>query len=129
MTDGQSEIYESDVDAAVRTHLQREASQGNGRPRKPVSAGEARESALRTLETAEAERRAAPSPLNHQVGGDHYHQLAVQPVEYIHANGLGFLEGAVVKYVTRHRAKHGAEDLRKAIHSLELLLELEYPAG
>jgi hypothetical protein len=61
-----------------------------------------------------------------QVGGGHYKSLAIQPVEYIHANGLPFIEGSVVKYVTRHRQKNGAEDIKKAIHFLNLLLELEY---
>lgn len=60
-----------------------------------------------------------------QVGGDHYRDLAIQPVEYIHRNGLGWCEGEVVKYVTRWRRKNGVEDLRKAIHCLELLIELE----
>jgi hypothetical protein len=52
--------------------------------------------------------------------------MAIQPVEYIYRNGLGFIEGAVIKYVSRHKAKGGAEDLRKAAHFIELLLELEY---
>ena len=64
--------------------------------------------------------------LNTQQGGNHYKQLKVQPVEYIHANKLGYMEGNVVKYVTRHANKNGAEDLKKAIHYCELLLELEY---
>tara|TARA_R110000744_G_scaffold7005_1_gene24092 strand:+ start:216 stop:602 length:387 start_codon:yes stop_codon:yes gene_type:complete len=64
--------------------------------------------------------------LTTQQGGDHYKQLKVQPVEYIHANKLGYMEGNVVKYVTRHANKNGAEDLKKAIHYCELLLELEY---
>lgn len=66
------------------------------------------------------------SALQTQVGGDHYSKLAIQPVEYITSNGLGFVEGSVIKYVTRHKAKGGAEDIRKAIHFLNLLLELEY---
>lgn len=66
------------------------------------------------------------NPLDVQVDGGHYKELKIQPVEYIHANGLGFAEGAVVKYVSRHKAKNGARDLRKAIHFLELLLHLEY---
>lgn len=66
------------------------------------------------------------SALSTQVGGDHYSKLAIQPVEYITRNGLGFVEGSVIKYVTRHKAKHGAEDIKKAIHFLNLLLELEY---
>lgn len=60
-----------------------------------------------------------------QVGGSHY-QLAIQPVDYIHANKLTFLEGNVVKYVTRHRKKNGAEDVKKAIHYLQMILEKEY---
>ena len=66
------------------------------------------------------------SALSEQVGGDHYQHAGIQPVEYIHAHQMGYLEGAVVKYVTRHLYKNGAEDLKKAIHCLELLLELEY---
>lgn len=61
-----------------------------------------------------------------QVGGQHYKSMKIQPVEYIHANSLPFIEGSVVKYVTRHRQKNGAEDIKKAIHFLNLLLELEY---
>ena len=66
------------------------------------------------------------SALQQQVGGDHYRAKGIQPIEYIHANNLGFCEGNVVKYVTRHKEKHGASDIKKAIHYLELLLELEY---
>ena len=66
------------------------------------------------------------SALSTQVGGDHYSKLAIQPVEYITKNGLGFVEGSVIKYVTRHKSKGGAEDIKKAIHFLNLLLELEY---
>jgi len=67
------------------------------------------------------------SALNEQVGGDHYKKLAIQPAEYIHANGLGFFEGNVVKYVTRWRDKNGIEDLRKAQHYLALLIGFEVP--
>jgi hypothetical protein len=66
------------------------------------------------------------SALAVQVGGSHYKDLAIQPIEYIHANKLGFAEGNVVKYITRHRQKHGADDIRKVIHYCQLLLELEY---
>jgi Protein of unknwon function (DUF3310) len=67
------------------------------------------------------------SALDTQVAGSHYKNFAIQPVEFIHKNDLGFLEGCIVKRVCRHRNKNGAEDLRKAIHELELLIELEYP--
>lgn len=69
------------------------------------------------------------TPLARQEGGSHYKDCAIQPVEFIHANGLGFLEGCVIKRICRHRRKNGAEDLRKAIHELELLIALEYPIG
>ncbi len=65
------------------------------------------------------------SALQQQVGGDHYRAKGIQPIEYIHANNLGFCEGNVVKYVTRWRDKGGEADLRKAIHYLELLIQLE----
>lgn len=63
-----------------------------------------------------------------QEGGSHYRNYKIQPIEYILANGIGFLAGNVVKYVTRYKAKNGAEDIRKAIHYLELILEFEYGA-
>lgn len=62
-----------------------------------------------------------------QVGGGHYKALAIQPVEYCQRNSLGFCESSVVKYVTRHREKNGRQDIEKAIHFLQLLLEIEYP--
>lgn len=66
------------------------------------------------------------SALDKQVSGNHYKDKGIQPIVYIHANNLGFCEGNVIKYVTRHKEKNGAADIRKAIHYLELLLELEY---
>ena len=66
------------------------------------------------------------SALDKQVSGNHYKDKGIQPIVYIHANNLGFCEGNVVKYVTRHKEKNGAADIRKAIHYLELLLELQY---
>jgi hypothetical protein len=67
------------------------------------------------------------SALDKQVSGNHYKDKGIQPIVYIHANDLGFCAGNVVKYVTRYKEKNGAADIRKAIHYLELLLELEYP--
>lgn len=66
------------------------------------------------------------SALDYQILGSHYKDKGIQPIVYIHANNLGFCEGNVVKYVTRHKSKNGAADIKKAIHYLELLLELEY---
>ena len=65
------------------------------------------------------------SALDRQVQGGHYKDMAVQPVEFIHANGIGYFEGNVIKYVTRWRKKNGIADLEKAKHYIELLIELE----
>jgi len=65
-------------------------------------------------------------PLQKQVGGDHYASMKIQPVEFITANNLGFIEGNIVKYICRHHAKNGAEDVRKIIHYCELLLQTKY---
>lgn len=69
------------------------------------------------------------SALDRQVGGGHYREGAIQPVQYIEANSLRFLEGCVVKRVTRHDREGGKGrlDIEKAIHELQLLLELRYP--
>lgn len=66
------------------------------------------------------------SSLKVQVGGDHYKDFKIQPVEFITANNLSFLEGSVIKRICRHRKKNKVEDLRKAIHELKLIIELEY---
>lgn len=65
------------------------------------------------------------SSLNKQIGGMHYKELPIQPIEYIFRNGLGFFEGNVIKYVTRWRSKGGIADLEKAKHYIEMLIEFE----
>jgi hypothetical protein len=69
----------------------------------------------------------SPQPIakRKQVGGTHY-QLAIQPIEYILENNLGYCEGNVVKYVSRHASKNGAEDIKKAIQYLEFILKDKY---
>lgn len=57
-----------------------------------------------------------------QVGGTHYKDMAIQPVEFIIANGLGFCEGNIIKYTCRYKQKNGVEDLRKVIHYAEMLI-------
>jgi len=65
--------------------------------------------------------------LKKQVGGQHYKDCGIQPVEYIFQNGLDYFEGNVVKYITRHRKKgEGKKDVEKAIHYAQLILELYY---
>ena len=62
-----------------------------------------------------------------QVGGNHYKDCKIQPIEFIVGNDLTFCEGNAVKYITRHRRKgEGAKDIQKAIHYLEMILETEY---
>jgi len=65
-------------------------------------------------------------PTSNQVGGDHYKSLKIQPTEFIHANNIPFIEGNIIKYVIRHRSKNGIEDLKKAKHYIDLLIQFEY---
>ena len=66
------------------------------------------------------------SALREQVGGNHYSKLAIQPVEYINKNNLSYLQGNVIKYVTRYKDKGSAlQDLQKAKHYIDMLIELE----
>ena len=66
------------------------------------------------------------SALETQVSGSHYKDFPIQPVEFIHKNNIPYLEGNVIKYTCRHKSKNGKEDILKAIHYLQLILELEY---
>lgn len=61
-------------------------------------------------------------PKDKQIGGDHYKTMAIQPYEYITANGIGWLEGNIIKYVSRWQSKGGRQDIEKVIHYAELLL-------
>ncbi|MEG0161176.1 MAG: DUF3310 domain-containing protein [Aurantimicrobium sp.] len=63
--------------------------------------------------------------LDVQHGGSHYKKLAIQPVEYIMANKIPYMEGNVIKYITRWKDKGGVQDLNKAKHYIELLIENE----
>lgn len=60
-----------------------------------------------------------------QIGGSHYKDKAIQPWDYIISNGLGYLEGNIVKYVSRYKEKNGLEDLKKARHYLDKLIETQ----
>ena len=65
--------------------------------------------------------------LEKQVGGNHYKDCKIQPVEFIVGNDLTFLEGNIIKYITRHRRKgEGRKDIEKVIHYAEMILEMEY---
>ena len=67
-----------------------------------------------------------PSALERQVGGSHYNDMAIQPIDYIMQNNLPYAEANVLKYISRHRSKNGAEDIRKAIHYCQFILEYYY---
>jgi hypothetical protein len=67
----------------------------------------------------------ATNPLSTQVGGDHYKKYAIQPIEYAMVNNLNYCQANAIKYVTRYRDKGGVEDLEKAIHNIQLLIEYE----
>lgn len=62
------------------------------------------------------------SPLDRQVGGSHYRDMAIQPVEFIVANGIPYREANVIKYVVRHASKNGKQDLLKARHYIDMLI-------
>lgn len=61
--------------------------------------------------------------LNTQVGGNHYQKYEIQPIEFIVKNNIPFLEANVIKYIVRYKDKNGLEDLKKAKHYLEMLIE------
>ena len=62
-------------------------------------------------------------PTDYQIGGAHYTTQEIQPIDYIMSNELDFCEGNVVKYITRWRDKNGLEDLQKARHYIDFLIE------
>jgi hypothetical protein len=65
------------------------------------------------------------SAFDKQINGNHYKLMMIQPLEYALANDMGICEHAVVKYISRWKTKGGVEDLRKAIHYIEILIEQE----
>ena len=66
------------------------------------------------------------SQLDRQVDGNHYRKHKIQPMQYSVANNIPWAEGEVIKYVTRWRDKNGVEDLEKAVHILQYLIESEH---
>lgn len=61
-----------------------------------------------------------------QIAGTHYSRMKSQPIDFINANNFLFLEGCVIKYVSRHKVKGKKEDILKAIHCLELIIKRDY---
>ncbi len=64
--------------------------------------------------------------LDKQIGGKHYRNMKIQPAEFINENKLLFAEGNAIKYICRHQSKGKADDIKKAIHYLEMILERDY---
>ena len=64
--------------------------------------------------------------LEDQVGGKHYRSMKIQPAEFINENKLLFAEGNAIKYICRHQSKGKEEDIKKAIHYLEMIIERDY---
>ena len=83
------------------------------------------EACQQAADSSFTEHGESDNPLGKQVGGGHYKSQKIQPVEYIHANNLGFCEGNVVKYITRWKEKGGKADIEKVIHYCQLLMQLE----
>ena len=63
--------------------------------------------------------------MREQIGGTHYSNLAIEPIDFITANNLGFCEGNVIKYISHWKAKNGIEDLKKARWYIDFLIEVE----
>ena len=66
------------------------------------------------------------SALDCQVSGNHYKSMKIQPMEFSMANNLNACQHTAIKYICRYKDKNGVEDINKAIHTLQLLKELEY---
>ena len=66
------------------------------------------------------------SAYDKQVGGSHYKKMKIQPSKFVIENELLFPEGNVIKYICRHRFKNGKEDLEKAVHFIEMIIERDY---
>jgi hypothetical protein len=82
----------------------------------------------RLIPPALAKQAPLETPLNTQVGGAHYKDLAIQPMQYSMVNGLDACQHTAIKYITRHATKGGKEDLLKAIHCVQMLIEFKYPS-
>ncbi|MDX8383533.1 MAG: DUF3310 domain-containing protein [Ghiorsea sp.] len=66
-------------------------------------------------------------PLKRQIGGAHYVAMKIQPIEYITKNNIPYIEGNIIKYISRHKAKGGLQDLEKARHYLDMLISTAAP--
>lgn len=63
---------------------------------------------------------------DNQIGGDHYSRMVIQPIAYCELNGFDCLQQMVIKYVSRHKFKNGKQDIEKAIHTLQMIIDYQY---
>ena len=66
------------------------------------------------------------SSYDKQIGGKHYQKYVIQPSKFVIENKLLYPEGCAIKYIIRHQAKNGKEDLLKSIHFIEMIIERDY---
>jgi hypothetical protein len=66
-------------------------------------------------------------PTDTQIGGTHYKDMPIQPIDFITKNNIPYIEGNIIKYLCRWKSKNGVEDLKKAKHYLEMLIDIETP--
>ncbi|TWO17998.1 DUF3310 domain-containing protein [Campylobacter hyointestinalis] len=78
---------------------------------------------IRDLKEQIAISQIEQSASSYQIGGNHYQKMAIQPIDFIIKNNLNFPEGNVIKYLCRYKLKGGVEDLKKARHYLDFLIE------
>ena len=67
------------------------------------------------------------NPYNKQIGGTHYQNFKIQPSKFVIENELLYPEGCVIKYILRHRLKGKRQDLEKAKHFIDMIIERDYP--
>ena len=78
------------------------------------------------MTNSEIFKKSVYDSLDNQVGGKHYRNMKIQPAEFINENKLLFAEGNAIKYICRHPHKGKQEDIKKAIHYLQMILERDY---
>ena len=78
------------------------------------------------MTNSEIFKKSVYDSLDNQVGGKHYRNMKIQPAEFINENKLLFAEGNAIKYICRHQSKGKRQDIEKAIHYLEMILERDY---
>ena len=81
---------------------------------------------MKVKKYVEAMNHLSTNPYKKQIGGEHYLKYKIQPSEFVVENKLLYPEGSVIKYILRHQDKGGKQDLKKAIHFIEMIIERDY---